>query len=490
VNVGFIPPPDVDDLTSEIIEPTIDDFPEVARPVSVDLRGTKAPSLDAESDVDPELPSWDPGDESSLPLIRATPFVARDPATIPRREWVYGHHLIRKYISLTAAPSATGKSSALIADTLALVTGRDLVGIPVHGGPQRVWVWNLEDPMDELERRIAATMQHYGIVAADIGDRLFVDSGRQQGLCIARQDAGGTRIIEPVAEALESELLARRIDVLIIDPFVSSHMVPENDNGAIDAVAKRWGAIADKTNTAIELVHHLRKLGGAEATAESARGAVALIAAARSVRVLNRMTEDEAEKAGLAGPKGYFRVTHDKENLAPASNNADWFHIVSVHLANGDDVGVVTRWAWPNPFNGVTATHLLAVQHAVDGKGYRASVLAKDWVGHVVGKLLQVDTTNKGGRYRINTILKTWIENGALVRSIVPGTDRHGHPIIEVGKWATPSTAEPEEVPRRKVPQAPQADRCGTAEPAAPPLGCHSSGPTADDVQRKEETDQ
>lgn len=113
--------------------------------------------------------------------------------------------------------------------------------------------------------------------------RLFVDSGREQGLCLAKQSKEETQIYEPVAEALEAELKARQIDVLIVDPFVSSHQVSENDNGAIDAVAKRWGAIADRAGCAIEIVHHLRKLQGLEANAESARGAVSLVAAARSV---------------------------------------------------------------------------------------------------------------------------------------------------------------------------------------------------------------
>jgi hypothetical protein len=37
-----------------------------------------------------------------------------------------------------------------------------------------------------------------------------------------------------------SELRRLKIDAMIVDPFVSCHhKVPENDNGAIDTVAKR-----------------------------------------------------------------------------------------------------------------------------------------------------------------------------------------------------------------------------------------------------------
>jgi len=72
-----------------------------------------------------------------------------------------------------------------------------------------------------------------------------------------------------------------------IDPFISSHRVMENDNSAIDAVAKTWTGIAHATNTAIDLAHHSRKTGGAEVTMEDGRGAVVLLNAVRSARVLS-----------------------------------------------------------------------------------------------------------------------------------------------------------------------------------------------------------
>ncbi len=368
--------------------------------------------------------------------ISATPFLWTDPAAIPRRQWVYGHHLIRRFVSLTAAQGGAGKSSLLIADALSIASGRDIVGTPVYGGPCRVWLWNLEDPMDELQRRIAATAQHYGITEAEIGGRLFVDSGRQQGLCLATQDHNGTRIVEPVADALIAEIKAHSIDVLMVDPFVSSHGVPENDNGAIDMVAKKWGAIADQTGCAIEIVHHLRKLQGAEATAEASRGAIALVAAARSVRVLNRMTEDEAAKAGLEGPRGYFRVADDKNNLAAPSNAADWFHLQSVLLANGDEVGVVTPWQWPDPFEEVTTADLLAVQQAIDGKGYRLSSQAKDWVGNAIANVLGLDAADKAAKSRITGMIKTWLNNGVLVKLEVEDEMRRKRPAVAVGRWA------------------------------------------------------
>src|SRR3546814_4920231 len=85
----------------------------------------------------------------------------------------------------------------------------------------------------------------------------------------------------------------RGIDHLDVDPFVSSHSVEENDNGAIDAVAKEWVSIAQQTRAAVSLTHHVRKPNGSEPSAHDARGASAMVNAARSVLVFQRMRSEE-----------------------------------------------------------------------------------------------------------------------------------------------------------------------------------------------------
>ena len=102
--------------------------------------------------------------------------------------------------------------------------------------------------------------------------------------------------MRPVVDAVIATIKANHIDVVVVDPFVKSHRVSENDNNAIDAVATLWAEIADVTNCAIELLHHPRKHGGADITIEDGRGASSLISASRSARVLNRMTKEDARR--------------------------------------------------------------------------------------------------------------------------------------------------------------------------------------------------
>lgn len=364
-----------------------------------------------------------------------TPFVWCDPATLPPRPWVYGRHLIRKQVSVTVASGGVGKSSQAIVEGLAMAAGRELLG-EWTAINLRVWVYNLEDPRDELNRRIIAAMQHHCIKPADIEGRLFADTGRERDLCTAIQTREGVQISQPEMEALEAELITRGIDVMIVDPFVSSHQVGENDNGAIDVVAKGWARLADRCNCAIELVHHTRKTNGEEATTESGRGATALLAAARSGRVLNKMNDATKAEIGLQDDYStYFAVDRDKANLAPAGARL-WRHVASVELANGDSVGVVESWDWPDTFDGVTVKDLLSVQRSIEGKKPRYSDQAgDDWAGCIVAEVLGMDATVD--RKRIKRIIETWIKNGALVKVKHQDANRVERPCLEVGEWAT-----------------------------------------------------
>lgn len=363
-----------------------------------------------------------------------TEFVWRDPASIPARPWLYGRHLLRKQVSVTVAPGGVGKSSLTICEGLAMASGRELLGDWTESD-LRVWIYNLEDPRDELDRRIIAAMQHHGVEPEEIAGRLFVDTGRERTLTTAIQTSKGVEIIKPEIDNLAREIEARGIDVLIVDPFVSSHMVSENDNGAIDLVAKEWARLADRCNCAIELVHHTRKTNGEDATTESGRGATALLAAARSGRVLNKMTDDLRAEAGVQDdPATYFAISRDKSNLAPVGKR-EWRRMASVHLANGDSVGVAEVWKWPDAFDGISVSDLLSVQRALDGKGLRYSDQAgDDWAGNAVADVLGLSPVEH--RKRIKKLIEEWLRSGALRKGQKLGPIRKPVPTVEVGEWA------------------------------------------------------
>ena len=373
--------------------------------------------------------------------LRATPFGWPDPAQIPPRPWVFGKWLLRGTATGLIAPGGSGKSTHISAMALSLASGRDLLGKPVYNGSQRVWIFNLEDDCDELARSIRAAAQLHGIQPADCGDRLFVDSGLSgRGLCIAVEDRNGVQILKPVIEGLVAELIERRIDVMIVDPFVSSHAVNENNNSAIDAVVKQWGRVAARASCSIVLSHHSRKLNGSEVNIDSARGASSLVNAARSVLVFNRLSFAEAQKFGVDEDERWriFSVHDDKHNRAPAEA-ADWYYIESVQLANGDSVGAVRAWSPPKGSDGISDTQLIAIQNAIAAGPVRHSNQSPDWAGRPVAEVLGLDIEKH--RLRISSILKAMTARGLL--QIVERKDGKGtaRKFYEVG--AHPATSPP-----------------------------------------------
>jgi hypothetical protein len=365
-------------------------------------------------------------------FIEPTVFEWADPAKIPVRDWLYGKHLIRRHVSATIASGAVGKTSLKIVEALALVTGKGLLGYEVPKKPLNVWLFNLEDDMTELRRRVSAAMIHYNIKPEDIGDRLHIDG--EKSLLITKTDHRGTTINVPVVDAIVEAIQALEIDVLIVDPFISSHDAAESDSGAMDLVMKSgWVRVARDGNCAVELCHHTTKSDASSgmATAMSGRGSGAVVFACRSVMVLNPMSADEAKEAGLASPSGYFSAKDDKQNLTLKTGLRDWYKMESVSLGNGgkgklaslraDSIGVVTRWHWPTNTSfteDVTADQLQEIKNWLKVGEHRKDNQSTDWAGYVVGKVLGLGTSKdkmaSNDKRRITRMLESWLADGHL----------------------------------------------------------------------------
>lgn len=354
--------------------------------------------------------------------ITATPFQWTAPSAIPPRRFLYGRHIARKYLSATIAPGGVGKSSLVLTEALAMASGRALLGIE-PSRPLNVWYWNGEDPIDETQRRVAAICIHHTISPDDFAGRLFIDTGRETEISIAKGSPRGMVLNDAAKAELITTIHELGIDVVIIDPFVSSHEVSENDNGQIAAVCKRWAQIADETECAIEFVHHARKMGAGasgDVTADDARGASALLAAVRSARTLNQMSKEDAEKAKVEQPRSHVRVDDVKANLAPPAEGARWFKLVSVPLDNGtdeqlgDDVGVVTSWKWPDPNEDVTIDDVRAALMRVAQGEWRLDQQAKNWVGHAIAEALGQDSDQPSVRSAMKLLVRKWISEGWL----------------------------------------------------------------------------
>jgi len=356
-----------------------------------------------------------------------TIYTPRDAASIPPRQWLYGTHYCREYVSTTFATGGVGKSSLKIVEAMAMASGQPLLGVEVRR-PLRVWYWCGEDPREEIERRAAAAMMRHGLTAEDLGGRLFFDSGRDAGAQIVMgvQQMGAAKIVDPCRLGLAAAIREREIDVLIVDPFVSAHKVTENDNNAIDAVGKAFAWVTTAAGCAIELVHHTRKTNGAEATVSDGRGAQALHDLSRSVHVLNKMSAREAVRAGIREDVRwrYVRIDDGKASMAPP-HAATWFQLDTMGLDNArgdydeDRVGVACPWEWPEvEAVALTPAQQIEVQERVrraGPAGCRENPRANAWVGRIVADVMGVDVGDEAARVAVSDVTAQLLRTRILV---------------------------------------------------------------------------
>jgi hypothetical protein len=399
--------------------------------------------------------------EELLAFIAATPKWTADgtitaqphqfPAeeTLARYDWLLGKHLLRGEVSGTAAMSGTGKSNMSITEALAMASGRQLLHDTVPARPLRVVLINLEDTRNTMEKRIAAVMRHYGLTAADIGDRLIVKAKGEIKIKIAKLlRSGDVERSTQTIKALTNLMLAQRADVLSIDSFIRTHGVNENNNTEIKEVVECFEEVASAANGAVHLWHHTRKMGGEKASVEAARGAQAFIDACRSVRIMDVMTRKERDELktivpDIGEPGYYFRAFNGKRNFAPPSDQSDWFRYVSVRLRNwssefeddGDSMGVVTPWQYPAATIPITTTtevdRACAVIRAGGPWRHDPRSTQEPWVGVAVARALGLDLLDQRVKRAVAGLVRDWLAAGRLRRVMRPDARRQQRAYVE-----------------------------------------------------------
>jgi hypothetical protein len=368
-----------------------------------------------------------PGNVHQLKLVplELRPAEDIDPKLIPPRQWLYGRALVRSFVSVLVAPGGTGKSLWAMVAGVSLATGISLLGERVYARTN-VWLINLDDPMDELNRRFAAVRLHYRLQPDEWEGRFYMNSGEERGLFMAEMKLteDGFAVVHPDEEALERHILDNAIGLLIVDPFAESHSLEENSNPQMVAATAAWRRVARRTKCAILLVHHVRKGGNGDI--ESARGAKALTDSARVGLVMSTMSTEEAEALGIEDEDrlSYVRLDDAKANLAPRAGAARWFKLNQMELGNqtpeypeGDQVAVMTAWIPPSPWEGLDAVLVNKILDGLakgpeDGEFWSFNRQAKErWAGNVI--------IEAAGRTPVQaqSMLAVWKKNQVIIEN-------------------------------------------------------------------------
>ena len=267
-----------------------------------------------------------------------------DIANILPREWLVDHLCLKKYITGLVAPGGVGKSSLALALGISVASNNDILNLGVRK-QANVLIINNEDSLDELKRRIAGITTQFGICTSSLEKTFFYKSGYEKKYMLSEMSEGCQKETAFAGDLIKY-MLEKEIGLLIVDPFVSTHNAPENDNTAMDQVMSIYRKIAAKTGAAITLIHHTRKQqdtkGSSAGNADIARGASALKDAVRVVATLTPMSKDEAKALTFDAQKRsrHFRLDLAKQNFSPACVNAWWFRMESCLIGNGEHVGV------------------------------------------------------------------------------------------------------------------------------------------------------
>jgi len=266
------------------------------------------------------------------------------PGDLKKRDWVIAGKLISSYLHIIQAPGGLGKSTLANLLALAVAASRhDLLGAVHSGGA--AFIYNAEDPRDEMERRLYGAAAHHCIDLA-AACLIFYESGHDHALClVAAGKNGDVTVNEAAFLELVENFKSNNVKLAIFDPLVRLHRCQENSNEQMDVVARVFTMLARLTGAAVVVVHHTNKAaasksGNAEGM-DAGRGASAVVDAARVVFNLLGMDKAEAKKAGIGEQdrRNFMRLHNSKNNLAPATS-AEWLRKASFELPSGESVPV------------------------------------------------------------------------------------------------------------------------------------------------------
>jgi hypothetical protein len=381
--------------------------------------------------VEPEQEQDDPK-KNEKPLLWF--YVPKDPRKIPLREWMHAKHYIRKHVVMTSAPGDFGKTSLALCNAIEMATGLGLIGPAPLLGPYRVAYWNAEDPDEEIDRRIAAICLHHNIDQNLLKDHLIIGGMLPMGSRIAWFENGKVVFDNKLISQTEEYIKDFKIDCMIFDPLIAFHSVPENDIAMEKLLKQGFGQIAVKHDCCIELCQHMRKSGagqyGGELSGDDSRGSSSIKDAVRSMRVLNRMSKDEASVANIPDEerRAYLRIDRGKGNMLPPQK-ATWFRLECVDLQNGDgyrpgdEVQVAEGWTYPLVIDAVNPDDLKWLLGEVSQGDYRLNAQAKDWVGYLLIRRLKLDPNDDQDKKRVAAVIKALLKNGTI--TTVPRRDKN-----------------------------------------------------------------
>jgi AAA domain/Bifunctional DNA primase/polymerase, N-terminal len=270
--------------------------------------------------------------------------VAPSTRRIPKRPWLILGYIAREIVTALIAPGGIGKTQWTASVAVAVVTGRqDILDLPIKE-KTKVWIWNQEDEENELDRRTAAVLQHFGVSDGDLLDEkgdpcLFVNSGVDKPLMLAMRGANGAMVFSPDVAKVVEYIKKNGIGLLVLDPIAEMHEGEENDNAQMRLVWSAARTIAVRARCSVLVAAHSRKPDKASSAGhagdqDSLRGASSQGAVIRAAFTMLNMSVADAKKLNVKEEdRGlYVRLDNAKANRSFLPGGAKWLKRVSIDI--------------------------------------------------------------------------------------------------------------------------------------------------------------
>jgi hypothetical protein len=272
-----------------------------------------------------------------------------DAKKIPQRRWLLGRRRSIGELTVDVGPPGVNKSTLLLADAVAIATGRKILADEVHASGAVRFLAG-EDARRDVEARLAGILGYFHISPAELGGKLqvvYLTEHDAASYCLA-QMADDLAVLNTLMFAWLRE--APGVIATFIDPILAWHRLLENSNEAMQVLSSSLRSLAVRAQQHVGFDHHVTKVALADPEAHignfaAVRGGGSLVADARWGFTLARLRPETADAYGIPETerKRYRRLDPLKASYGPDDDDARLLRVESVLIANGEQVGVLVE---------------------------------------------------------------------------------------------------------------------------------------------------
>ena len=268
---------------------------------------------------------------------------------IETRPWIADDLLMQSVVTTLIGAGGTGKSVLILTIAAHLAVGKPFLGHEILR-PGRSIVYNAEDDLKEMSRRMHAICEQYELDKAVVQKSVALVSSDDFMLRVADKEGRVLKINEERVAELIAAAAQDDVQMVALDPLVEIHGAEENDSTEMAYVMSVLRLVAREAKVGVLVGGHTGKPPVAASNSwagsqHAGRGSSSVPAAARIVLTLFGAAESDCAEIGIAPAERhrYVRLDGAKGQFSAGRNKPLWLRWPGREIASGDEVGVLVE---------------------------------------------------------------------------------------------------------------------------------------------------